>query len=245
MDIPPLTFSYKTYRLSSKSNNLPFLAGKYAALSQQAVTTDPHSFGVAYSTEGTLSPSDYLTRLSRPNAEVFVCVAHPGGVDGSQYTIEQGTWVGMVTQIGPTPKETYWLKDSGAPEPLEDAAETKWHQTATWISPAHRGKGIGKQLVDVALAFAAESITGSVVQTRVRAFTGPGNEVSKRLYGSSGFAIVGRCTILEAMLGNGNAIYPFHGRTVEEWGDEIMSGRYGIIMERVIRKVVDVNGVAT
>jgi len=243
MELPSLDFTviYKTYRLDPAAPNFLFLAGKYAALSLLALTTNPEAFGVAYSTEASLSSSDFIKRLSRPNVDVFVCVAHAADLPSMHYDIEHGSWVGMVTQIGPTPKEIFWLRESGAPEPLSDELETKWHQTATWVDPLQRGKGIAKQLIEAAVDFATKSMTGAVRQVRVRAFTGPDNEISKKLYGGLGFLPVGKCTVAEAMLGNGNNMYPFRGRT--DWTEELMQARIGVVMEKVVEKRSDLNGV--
>lgn len=150
--------------------------------------------------------------------------------------IENGDWVGMVTQIGPTPKVVYWFPQAGADEPLGDELETKWHQTATWIDPAHRGRGVAKQIVEAGVNFARESVTGSVVQARLRAVTGPDNNTSKSLYGGRGFPHVGYCTIAEAVGANGNAEFGFHGKALAELPVEMVEGRLGVVMERVVRK---------
>ncbi|KAF2669813.1 hypothetical protein BT63DRAFT_423802 [Microthyrium microscopicum] len=227
-------FTYKSYRLDPKSPNFQFLAGKYAAISLQALSTDPGSFGVAYSTESTLGASEYAIRLSRPNIDVFICVAHAASLASELHDIEHGHWIGMVTQVGPTPKEVFWLRDSGAPEPLDDELETKWHHTGLWVDPAHRRKGISSQLIKAALEHAAKTLTGTVQQTRFRLFAAPGNEGSPGLYGSLGFTHVGKCTIPEAMAGNGNATYPFRG--IEKWSEEELQRREGVILEKVIVK---------
>jgi GNAT superfamily N-acetyltransferase len=228
------TYEYKTYQLDPSNPNFIFLAGKYAAISLRALTTDPESFTTAYSTEGALGVSEFLERLSRPDLSVFICVGHPASLPAEKHDIEHGIWVGMVTQIGPTPKKTFWLPESGTSEPLDDNLETKFHQTATWVDPAHRGKELSKQIIQAAVASAAETLTGDVEQVRIRAFRSPANQVSKGLYGSLGFPTAGKCTITEVMIGNGNPQYPFHGRT--DWGDERMNTRMGIVMEKVVRK---------
>jgi GNAT superfamily N-acetyltransferase len=234
--VPPLAFTYRTYRLDPKSPNLPFLAGKFSSIALRALTTDPGSFGMAYLQEASFTPAEWIKRVSRPNVHIFICVAHPSTLSESLLGIENGDWVGMVTQIGPTPKDVYWLPEAGAEEPLADALETKWHQTATWIDPAHRGRGVAKQIIEAGLQFATESIQGSVVQARVRAFTGPQNDTSKSLYGGRGFPAVGLCTVGEAVKGNGNAEFGFHGRRVENLPAELRELRLGVVMERVVRK---------
>ena len=141
----------------------------------------------------------------------------------------------MVTQIGPTPKHEYWLgKESGCPEPDGDETETKWHQTALWVDPAHRGKGVAGLLIGEGVRFARDSLRGEegLKQARIRAFTGPDNEGSKMLYGKQGFPVVGKCTIREAVGANGNAEWGFWGRW--DWGAEMLDSRLGVVMERVV-----------
>ena len=230
----PLTYTYKTYLLPPHSPHLPFLTGKFSALSLRALSTDPASFGMSYSTECTFTPAVWTTRIIRPNIQIFICVAHPSDLPLSQQSIEHGDWIGMVTQIGSTGKSEFWIRDAGAPEPLGDAEETKWHQTALWIEPAHRGKGVAKLLIEVGVDYAKRSLVGSLRQARIRAFTGPSNEGSMGLYASRGFPAVGKCTITEAVVANGNEEFGFWGRW--DWNAEMMGMRMGVVMERVVRR---------
>lgn len=155
--------------------------------------------------------------------------------------VEKGAWVGMVTQIGPTPKSKFYLPLAGSEEPLGDDRETKFHQTGTWIDSSHRGKGLSKLVINAAVDWAIEeSWKGDKEQVRVRAITGPANAVSKGLYGGLGFPVVGKCTINEAMRANGNEMYPFHGRA--DWSEEMLNRRGGVVMEKVIKKGDVANG---
>lgn len=167
---------------------------------------------------------------------IFIVVAHPGDLPESKMDIEKGAWVGMVTQIGPTPKEEYWLPESGCPEPSSDSVETRFHHTGTWIDHAHRGKGLSKLLIRTALDWAESTsfVRERIEKVRFRAIMGPTNDLSTALYGKFGFERCGRCTISEAMKANGNEGIPFQGRT--DWPEEFLSGREGVVVERLVRK---------
>jgi GNAT superfamily N-acetyltransferase len=233
---PPLTYTYRTYLLPTSPNspNISFHTGKFSALSLLALSTDPTSFGMSYHTECTFTPQIWHTRLTRPNIQIFICVAHPSTLPEELMTIDHGSWVGMVTQIGPTGKEAYWLgSESGCPEPEGDEVETKWHQTALWVHPEHRGKGVAGLLIQKGVDYARGSLRGEVKQARIRAFTGPQNEGSKKLYGGKGFPVTGKCTIREAVGANGNAEWGFWGRW--DWGAEMLDSRLGVVMERVVK----------
>ncbi|TLD27457.1 GNAT family acetyltransferase [Venturia nashicola] len=233
---PPLEFTYRTYILPKDSPSFPFIVGKYAALSALALTTDPNSFGIHYSTDGAFSAAEHVARLSRPIVNIFVVVAHPGDLPESQMDIEKGAWVGMVSQIGPTTKEEYWLPESGCPEPLSDLVETRFHHTGTWIDHAHRGKGLSKILIKAALDWAESTSFAreNIEQVRFRAIMGPTNDLSMSLYGKFGFVRCGKSSINEAMKANGNEGIPFQGKT--DWPVEFLSGRGGVIVERIVRK---------
>lgn len=150
--------------------------------------------------------------------------------------IEKGAWVGMVSQIGPTPKGEYWLPKSGCPEPLSDSVEMRFHHTGTWIDHAHRGKGLSKVLIKAALDWAESTSFAKegIEQVRFRAIMGPTNDLSISLYGKFGFVRCGKCTIPEAMKANGNEGIPFQGRT--DWSEEFLSGREGVVVERLVRR---------
>ena len=99
--------------------------------------------------------------------------------------------------------------------------------------------GLAGKLIEYAVQSAARHGTGAngnvasaVEETRVRAFTGPTNEASLALYGRCGFERVGKCTIAEAMVANGNEGMPFHGRS--DWGEDELGMREGVMVERVV-----------
>jgi RimJ/RimL family protein N-acetyltransferase len=121
--------------------------------------------------------------------------------------------------IGPTPKEEYWIKESGGVEPAHDSIELKYHHTAAWIHPAHRGKGLSVRMVESAIGYAEVMACkgGNSYSVRIRASTTARNTASLKLYEKCGFKRQGLCTYPEAMKANGNEeYYPALGLTEDE-----------------------------
>jgi ribosomal protein S18 acetylase RimI-like enzyme len=96
--------------------------------------------------------------------------------------------------LGPFAKENYELRESGGPEIGDDSVESKWHMTAVFNSPNHRGKGVAKMLIQAAVDF-AEREAGEGRKSRVRIMIKPTNFVVKKLYEALGFVDAGRCTL--------------------------------------------------
>lgn len=189
---------------------------------------------------------------------------HPAGLAEEDLSIEGGEWVGQVLMLGPQRREVYELKDSEGPDLGADGQaegeETRWHLTALYADPGHRGQGVAKQLVNAAVAFAkgydpskeqadpvAELLANGVPtaaervvngehkkgpkRVRVRLFSRPDNEAALGMYQHLGFENAGKCTLAEALTGNGDADQlPKDGG----WSDPgRFHNRKGVVMERI------------
>lgn len=61
-----------------------------------------------------------------------------------------------------------------------------WQVISMWVDPAHRGRGVGRALLEVAVAFAEARGAGEVTLSVT-----DGNDSARRLYESYGFADTG------------------------------------------------------
>jgi len=115
----------------------------------------------------------------------------------------------MFTLCGPAPLHTFYLPLSGH-TPGPEHSETRWHMTALYISPAHRGRGLAKKLIDTSMKFAQEysATLGPEVRARLRLVVDPDNVAVKGVYG----ARVRRCGEVHAF-----------GGVCCEWGGGVSS----------------------
>jgi GNAT superfamily N-acetyltransferase len=226
-----MPYTYKIHLLPASDPDLfPFLAGKFASLRLSALTVSTAAFSSKFEIESAFTALDWIERLQRPFVHYFIAVGYAPDAKPEQQTIDVGDWIGCATLIGPITKEAYELPESGGPEIGGDHVETKWHMTAVYNTPLHRGKGIAKMLINDALKFAADE-SGKERKSRMRIMVHPRNIVVKKLYEGFGFVDAGKCTLAEAYICNGDAnMLPLDGGTSEP---EKYHTRHGIIMERV------------
>ncbi|KAF7307524.1 N-acetyltransferase domain-containing protein [Mycena indigotica] len=182
------------------------LCERYAALRLEALTTSPTAFGSSYAIESAFTPEHWAAKVWREDAVVLVCVAHAIGEDPRK----SGTWVASAILRGPMPLEEYTLPpESNAPQPGSDTEETHWQMTAVFASAAHRGRGLGKLLIQAAKDYALNHTrTTTCTRVRLRAIVHPDNIAVLGLYTRFGFADVARTTGKEAYRTNGD---------VKEW----------------------------
>jgi GNAT superfamily N-acetyltransferase len=245
---PKPNLIYSVHRIIPTSPSFPKLASLFSELRLRALITSAASFSSTYELESTFNPEKWQTRLSRPGVHTFVAVAYPPNTPLEHQTIENGEWVGKVTLLGPTCKDVYELQESGGPTPASDEEETKWQMTALYSEPAHRGKGLGKKIIEGALEFARSyndsthnsamnGVTNGVQparkpkQIRVRIMIHPDNTVVVKMYQDLGFVDAGKCTLREAYVTNGDAnLLPEGGGDPKRYYN-----RRGLVME-ILRK---------
>lgn len=166
-----------------------------------------------------MSMDTWIRRLTARGRETFVCAYRSDieaisgtsssrgyeGYDAS--TIEavlQSEWIASTTLIGPSPLSSFALPPLANERPyLPDEEEEKWHMTALYVDPAHRGHGVAFQLC----GFAFQSICiakRSPRYVRVRIAYGPGNKIVRALYERLGFEAAGMFTLREGMIANGD-----------------------------------------
>lgn len=134
--------------------------------------------------------------------------------------------------VGPIPKSEYLFRGADARAVGDDGEESKWHCTALYCSPAVRGKGVGRRLVNARIACAqAESTTTRV---RVRVLVHPQNPQVRAPLKARGFADVGTCAAVEAIPASGDdMLLPADGGAGHP---EVFHERHVSVMELEISK---------
>ncbi|KAF7365632.1 N-acetyltransferase domain-containing protein [Mycena venus] len=213
-----LQYTYSTHALPSPRTtaspppNFPSITRRYAALRLEALLTSPKAFGSTHAIESNFTPEEWANKIWRDDAVVLVCVAHPAAESdhnsGEAPTLD-GEWVGSAILRGPIPGNDYALPpDSGAPPFGSDDTETKWQMTAVFASAAHRGRGLGKLLIQAGKDYAMVQTPGLIIQrpakARLRVLIHPDNLAVLSLYSGTGFVDVARTTGQEAYRTNGD-----------------------------------------
>ncbi|KAJ7626586.1 hypothetical protein DFH06DRAFT_1228015 [Mycena polygramma] len=216
-------YTYSTHALpsprtaTSPPTDFDSLTRRYAALRLEALLTSPKAFGSTHAIESEFTLQQWADRVWREDAVILVCVAHPivQPNDGSGIVLSGlgGEWVGSAILRGPVPGHEYALRsDSGPPTFGSDEVETKWQMTAVFASAAHRGRGVGKMLIQAGKDYAtaltsdgqARLISQRPAKVRLRVLIHPDNLVVLSLYSATGFVEVGRTTGQEAYRTNGD-----------------------------------------
>lgn len=176
---------------------------------------------------------------------ILVCVARPvrGNADethtesNGDVELLEGEWVGSSVFLGPVPKASYQLpEESGGPELGSDAEESRWQMTALYTSPEHRGKGLAKNIIRTAMAYAKShtlNASPSSKRARVRIIIRPGNDVIASLYKSLGFVDAGKCTGIEGFKANGDEDL-LEAKMASGKDYEILVGRKAVVMEALV-----------
>ncbi|KFY28582.1 hypothetical protein V491_00392 [Pseudogymnoascus sp. VKM F-3775] len=202
-----MSLIYKIHRIPTDDPMLSaFLSGKLAALRLQALTLSQSAFGGKFVFEifARMPHTKWVERLRRPNFHTFVAIAYPEGTAEEEQTIDTGDIVGTATIIGPIPKNEYMFTGFDKRKVGGDEEESKWHCTALYCSPAMRGNGLGKLLVNSRIQFARTQSTTKRV--RVRVLVHPTNSKTLEPLRARGFADIGKCCAIEAIPASGDAM---------------------------------------
>lgn len=208
---------YVFFRVA-KDNAITSSAKKYKQLRLQALSVAPTSFSSTYGIESSLSDDEWITRLSANGRETFICAT------GSANPKER-VWVGQLTLRGPLSPEDFILpEESGQKNPSREEDQELWQMLSLFTLPDHRGRGLGMRLCQVALDYLA-SYRNSPRELWVRLMVKPENHATVRLYRGLGFVEVGKCTLAEAVVANGDKdLLP------EDVTGEKYTSRSGLIM---------------
>jgi ribosomal protein S18 acetylase RimI-like enzyme len=194
------TYSY--FRIS-KTEGVALSAQRYRTLRLNALKASPASFSSTYEIEAAFTEADWVNLLTTPGREVFICAATPQ--DAAQSSSNETEWVGQVTIRGPLSSADFTLPpESGQPATKSDAKEERWQMLSLFTLSEHRGQGLGKNLCLEALRY-LQFYRPQPPVVQVRLMVKPGNHAAVKLYQGLQFALVGKCTLKEAFLANGDA----------------------------------------
>ncbi|KAI8665205.1 hypothetical protein LRP88_12761 [Fusarium phalaenopsidis] len=204
----------------SKTTSIEESARLYRDLRLKALQTSPESFSSTYEIESAFTEDDWIKRLLEGDRENFICAATTHRADSAR-SVE---WVGQLTIRGPVSRADYTLPEaSGQPGPALDEDEERWQMLSLFNLPEHRGKGLGQKLCQEALRHLQQTRKSSNIL--VRLMVKPQNTVTVHLYEKLGFETVGKCTLAEALVANGDGhLLP------EDTTDPKYSTRAGLIM---------------
>nr|AEN14630.1 putative acetyltransferase [Fusarium proliferatum] len=204
----------------SKTNSVHQSAIQYRDLRLKALKASPESFSSTYEIESQFTETQWVDRLLQEDRENFVCIANPVN-PGSSSTSQ---WVGQVTLRGPVSRKDFTLPEiSGQPIPGGDDEEDRWQMLSLFILPDHQGRKLGQGLCREVIKHLQE--TQRKARTVVRLMVKPQNTATVHLYEKLGFETVGKCTLAEALVANGDGhLLP------EDTTDARYSTRSGLIM---------------
>ncbi|KAH6881065.1 hypothetical protein B0T10DRAFT_494696 [Thelonectria olida] len=183
----------------SKTDSVETLASQYRDLRLKALQASPQSFSSTYEIESALTEADWSSRLQEQDRENFICSAtkiDPAGASSVE-------WIGQLTIRGPISRHDFTLPEaSGQPLPDSDDQEERWQMLSLFTLPEHRGQGLGQKLCQEALRYLRENRLSPTIV--VRLMVKPENTATIHLYQKLGFTTVGKCTLAEALLANGD-----------------------------------------
>jgi ribosomal protein S18 acetylase RimI-like enzyme len=212
------TYTYSFFRIS-KTDNIEASSQEYRDLRLNALKASPGSFASTYETESLFTDANWKNLITVPDRDVFICVATP------VHDQSQTKWIGQVTLRGPISKADFILpEESGQPVQKPNDEEECWQMLSLFTLPDHRGHGLGAKLCQNALDY-LRSYRASPQGIQVRLMVKPENHVTVNLYKRLGFDLVGRATLVEALIANGDEHLLPDDRSSAKWSE-----RTGLIM---------------
>ncbi|KAJ3541908.1 hypothetical protein NM208_g4374 [Fusarium decemcellulare] len=191
-------YSYSFFHVP-KTDSVKTMAGQYRDLRLKALQTSPQSFSSTYEIESAFTEQDWSSRLLEDDRENFICAATP--IDPT--TNSPAEWIGQLTIRGPASRKDFTLPEaSGQPALLSDDEEERWQMLSLFTLPDHRGQGLGQKLCQEALFYLQRHRSTPTVL--VRLMVKPQNTATVHLYQKLGFETVGKCTLAEALVANGD-----------------------------------------
>lgn len=185
-----------TFFRISKTKDVAISARKYRDLRLRALQASPASFSSTYETEVAFTDDDWMGTLTSSGRETFICTAITRQDNVQQFSGDHANWVGQVTLRAPFSPEC----SEKNMDPGND--NERWQMLSLFTCPEYRGQGLGKRLCQEVLDF----IRGYRDQPKVAELSlivKAHNTAAVRLYERLGFLHVRRCTLVEALIANG------------------------------------------
>ncbi|KAJ6036336.1 hypothetical protein N7540_000615 [Penicillium herquei] len=217
-----INYTYSYFRVS-KSEEIDQSAQKYRDLRLQALQVSPGSFASTYETESAFTENDWISRLTAPGFEIFICAATCHHFTSNEpNTIE---WVGQITLRGPASAQDFTLPAASCQPPQKsDLEEERWQMLSLFTLPEHRGNALGANLCREALDY-LRNYRLSPPSIHVRLMVRPENQVAVKLYQRLGFIASGNCCLSEGLIANGDGYLLPKDLSATKW-----STRAGLIM---------------
>ncbi|KAF8548335.1 hypothetical protein OG21DRAFT_1479230 [Imleria badia] len=142
----------------------PFQLNAYKAFRLTSLQMDPQAFGSNYAREVAFSEDVWRDRVDSPFKRTVVAsvldsaspTSEYGNVSGKEEAAETGEWIGTAGIVGPSgmlPSVLAPFKEAGM-----DVNWEIYALYAMWVHPAHRGKGVGAQVVKACLGWARTNV---------------------------------------------------------------------------------------
>ncbi|RAO71832.1 uncharacterized protein BHQ10_007844 [Talaromyces amestolkiae] len=182
----------------SKTNDVASSVFKYRQLRLEALKVSPASFASTYEAEAAFTDEYWVKLLTSPGRETFICAAIPRPDNVHQFSNGTSKWVGQVSILASSSSDP----SSNNIDPGND--NERWQMLSLFTFPEYRGKGLGKKLCHEVLDFIRDFKDQPKV-AELSLVVKAHNTAAVRLYERLGFAIVRRCTLVEALTANGDS----------------------------------------
>lgn len=138
----------------------PSQLAAYKTLRLTSLQIDPQAFASSYAREAAFSDDVWRERLDSPFKRTLVAsvldASHERGDVDNKEAGETGGWIGTASIVGPSD-----IPPSDLASFKEAEVGANWEiygLYAMWVHPAHRGKGVGAQLVKACLEWARTNV---------------------------------------------------------------------------------------